>query len=62
MWLHPQVLAQAGLQRHDVNRVLLVGGSTRIPAIRNILSNFFGDRVELNYQASPVCTQPHGKP
>ena len=45
-----QVLEQAQLQRQDIDRVLLVGGSTRIPAIRAILHEYFGDRVELNHQ------------
>ena len=40
------------MQRQDVDRVLLVGGSTRIPAVRDILQDYFGDRVELNHQ---VC-------
>lgn len=44
------MLAEAGLQRKDIDRVLLVGGSTRIPKIREILSDFFGNNVELNEQ------------
>lgn len=36
------VLAEAKLQRTDVNRVLLIGGSTRIPAVRSLLNDFFG--------------------
>lgn len=35
------VLRQAQLQPSDIDRVLLIGGSTRIPAISEILNNFF---------------------
>jgi Hsp70 protein len=45
-----QVLEDAQLQRLDIDRVLLVGGSTRIPAIRSILQEYFGNRVELNQE------------
>ena len=45
-----QVLERAELQRGDIDRVLLVGGSTRIPAVRTILTDYFGDRVQLNHQ------------
>ena len=37
-----QVLSDAGLKPADVNKVLLVGGSTRIPAVQNAVKNFIG--------------------
>ncbi|MEA1886543.1 MAG: molecular chaperone DnaK [Bacteroidota bacterium] len=35
-------LKDAGLQAPDINEVLLVGGSTRIPAIQELVQKFFG--------------------
>jgi molecular chaperone DnaK len=35
-------LKDAGYSASDINEVLLVGGSTRIPAIQKVVENFFG--------------------
>ncbi|HHX74124.1 MAG TPA: molecular chaperone DnaK [Firmicutes bacterium] len=35
-------LADAGLQPHEVDRVILVGGSTRIPAVQEAIKNLTG--------------------
>ncbi len=37
-----QALKDAGMTQKDINEVLLVGGSTRIPKIQEIVKNFFG--------------------
>ena len=37
-----QVLRDAGLQPSQIDRVLLVGGSTRIPAVQDAIKNFIG--------------------
>ena len=37
-----RALADAGLKSSDIDEVLLVGGSTRIPAIREAVTNMFG--------------------
>jgi len=37
-----KALSDAGLKASDINEVLLVGGSTRIPAIQQIVEKFFG--------------------
>ena len=37
-----KALADAGLNASDINEVLLVGGSTRIPAIQEIVKKIFG--------------------
>jgi len=37
-----QALKDAGLQSSDIDEVLLVGGSTRIPAIQQLVEKFFG--------------------
>jgi molecular chaperone DnaK len=45
-----QALADAQLQRSDMEEVVLVGGSTRIPLVRRTVEEFFGRRAhaELN--------------
>jgi|APSaa5957512622_1039677.scaffolds.fasta_scaffold05113_4 molecular chaperone DnaK len=35
-------LKDAKLEPSDVDRILLIGGSTRVPAVYNLLENFFG--------------------
>lgn len=37
-----KALADAGLDKNQINEVILVGGSTRIPAIQQIVEQFFG--------------------
>ena len=37
-----QALKDAGLQPNDIDEVILVGGSTRIPAIQALVEKFFG--------------------
>ena len=37
-----QALKDAGLSNGDIDEVILVGGSTRIPAIQNVVKEFFG--------------------
>ena len=37
-----KALADAGLNTSDINEVILVGGSTRIPAVQQIVEKFFG--------------------
>lgn len=36
------VLAEGHLEKEEVDEIVLVGGSTRIPRIRKIISEFFG--------------------
>ena len=37
-----QAIKDAGISASDIDEVILVGGSTRIPAIQNIVKEFFG--------------------
>ncbi|MEJ1730354.1 Hsp70 family protein, partial [Escherichia coli] len=37
-----KALSDAGLQPSDIDDVILVGGSTRIPAIQQLVQKFFG--------------------
>ncbi|PWD99086.1 molecular chaperone DnaK [Marinilabilia rubra] len=38
-------LKDAGMSASDVDEVILVGGSTRIPAIQSVVENFFGKKA-----------------
>ena len=37
-------LKDAGLTKNDINEVILVGGSTRIPKVQELVENFFGKK------------------
>ncbi len=47
-----QVLKDAGMSKSKVDQIILVGGSTRIPKIQEMLSEFFGGK-ELNKSINP---------
>lgn len=47
-----QVLRDAKIDKRSVHEVVLVGGSTRIPKIQQLLSEFFGGK-ELNKSVNP---------
>jgi len=47
-----QVLKDGGMKTSDVHEVILVGGSTRIPAVQKLLSDYFGGK-ELNKSINP---------
>ncbi len=40
-----QSLADAGLEPSDIDRIIIVGGSTRIPAVQKAISDYFGGKV-----------------
>lgn len=40
-----QALSDAGLQTSDIKTVVMVGGSTRVPAVKSAVSRFFGQPV-----------------
>lgn len=47
-----QVLKDSGMGKNDVDQVILVGGSTRIPKVQSMLSDFFGGK-KLNKSINP---------
>jgi len=47
-----QVLKDANMSKNDVHQIILVGGSTRIPKIQALLSEYFGGK-ELNKGINP---------
>eukprot|EP00536_Pseudo-nitzschia_multiseries_P014136 jgi/Psemu1/320611/estExt_fgenesh1_pm.C_6620002 len=46
------VLKRAGLEKSDVDHIVLVGGSTRIPKIQELISGYFGGK-ELSKSINP---------
>lgn len=42
-----QALRDAGIAPHDVNRVIFVGGPTRMPAVRSFFEEIFGHKAEM---------------
>lgn len=47
-----QLLVDAKLDKTQINEIVLVGGSTRIPALQKMLSDYFGGK-ELNKSVNP---------
>lgn len=47
-------LKDAGLSSSDIDEVILVGGSTRIPAIQNVVKDFFGKEPSKGVNADEV--------
>ena len=47
-----RALKDADLQTKDIDRILLVGGSTRIPAVQRVIQDFFGGK-ELDRSVNP---------
>lgn len=44
-------LEEAKITKHQVDEIILVGGSTRVPKMRSMLKEYFGR--ELNMQLNP---------
>ena len=47
-----QVLKDSGMSKNDVDQIILVGGSTRIPKVQAMLTEYFGGK-ELNKSINP---------
>jgi molecular chaperone DnaK len=48
-----QSLKDAELQASEIDRVILVGGSTRIPAVQKAIQNFFQEQMPLDRSVNP---------
>ena len=46
------MVADSGFDKKDIHQIVLVGGSTRIPKVQEILSQYFDGR-ELNKGINP---------
>jgi len=53
------VLKDAALKKTDIQEIVLVGGSTRIPKVQQILKDFFNGK-ELNHGVNPDEAVAHG--
>ena len=47
-------LSDSGLSREDIDEILLVGGSTRIPAVREAVERFFGKKTNSSVNPDEV--------
>ena len=54
-----KVLQDAGCSKSEVHEIVLVGGSTRIPKIQELISSFFNGK-ELNKRVNPDEAVAHG--
>jgi heat shock protein 5 len=54
-----EVLERSGLTKSEVDQIVLVGGSTRIPKIQQLLSDYFGGK-ELAKSINPDEAVAHG--
>ncbi|NMB77250.1 MAG: Hsp70 family protein [Myxococcales bacterium] len=52
-----RTLAQAGLERKDVDRLVLVGGQTRMPLLRKMVEEFFGRAPQANVNPDTVVAE-----
>ena len=48
-----EALKSSGFKKEDINEILLVGGSTRIPKIKEIISDYFGEKIKINDSINP---------
>ena len=49
-----KALSDAGLKPHDIDRVLLVGGQTRTPAIQEVVEDIFGKKPTMDLNPDEV--------
>jgi len=47
-----KVLRDAGMSKNDIHEIIMVGGTTRIPKVQSMLSDFFNGK-ELNHSINP---------
>ncbi|NCB05648.1 MAG: molecular chaperone DnaK, partial [Clostridia bacterium] len=54
------ILRNAGLTGAQVDHVVLVGGSSQIPLVRQSLRRLFGDKVRINIDIEPALAVAMG--
>ena len=53
------VIRDSGISKKDIDDIVLVGGSTRIPKIQQLLSEYFNGK-ELNHKINPDESVAYG--
>ena len=48
-----RVLAKSNMAKQDVERVVLAGGSSKMPTVRKIIAEFFNNRQVIDCEANP---------
>jgi len=46
-----KALLEAKVKKHEIEEIIMVGGSTRIPKVRRMVEEYFGKT--LNYSVNP---------
>ena len=55
-----KVLTDGRIKKENIKKVILVGGSTKIPRVREIITNYFGDKKKINFEINPDETVAYG--
>ena len=53
------VLKDADMQKKEIDEIVLVGGSTRIPKIQQLVKNFFDNKEPSKGKFHAICFQVH---
>ena len=48
-----RVLQKANIGKHTVKKLVLVGGSSKIPMVRKMLAEYFGNKSLLDFASNP---------
>ena len=54
-----KVLKDANIDKSNINEVVLIGGSTKIPKVKDLISNFF-EGIKINSEINPDETVAYG--
>merc|ERR1711964_712933 len=54
-----QVMEDSGLKKTQVDEVVLVGGSTRIPKVQQLMKDFFNGKEQTCTRERPYSVMPH---
>ncbi len=57
--LNPQALEDANLKKEDIDEIVLVGGSTRIPKVQQLIKDYFNGKVRS--VIFPLCCSRAGR-
>ena len=55
-----QVIKESNLNKNEINDIVLIGGSSRIPKIQNIILDFFENKVSISKSINPDESVAYG--